>query len=108
MRLLVFFCLGSLTFSLFAQIPSIDGNYELTERIMADGTVRRPPEIVALYMMADGRFSLNLFVKNGDERSRPNRRSVATPSARKSTASGSPTRQETISISQESQTNRRR
>ena len=66
MRLLVFFCLSSLTFSLFAQTPSIDGTYELTERVMADGTVRRPPEIVALYMMADGRFSLNLFVKNGD------------------------------------------
>jgi len=33
---------------------------------MADGTVRRPPEIVALYTMTDGRFSLNLFVKNGD------------------------------------------
>src|SRR6201996_2489548 len=66
MRLLVFFCLSSLTFSLFAQTPSIDGTYELIERVMADGTVRRPPEIVALYMMADGRFSLNLFVKNGD------------------------------------------
>ena len=41
--------------------PSIDGTYELTERVMANGTVRRPPEIVALYTMADGRFSLNLF-----------------------------------------------
>jgi hypothetical protein len=66
MRLLVFLCLGSLTVSLFAKTPSIDGTYELTERVMADGTVRRPPEIVALYTMADGRFSLNLFVKNGD------------------------------------------
>jgi hypothetical protein len=46
--------------------PSIDGTYELTERIMANGTVRRPPAIVALYTMADGRFSLNLFVKNTD------------------------------------------
>ena len=46
--------------------PSIDGTYELTERIMVNGTVRRPPEIVALYTMAYGRFSLNLFVKNGD------------------------------------------
>ena len=33
---------------------------------MANGTVLRPPSIVALYTMADGWFSLNLFVKNGD------------------------------------------
>ena len=46
--------------------PSIDGTYELTERVMANGTVRRPPEIVALYTMADGQFGLNLFVKNAD------------------------------------------
>ena len=66
MRLLVFLCLGGFTVPLFAKTPSIDGTYELTERVMADGTVRRPPEIVALYTMADGRFSLNLFVKKGD------------------------------------------
>ena len=66
MRLLVFLCLGSLTAALFAKTPSIDGTYELTERVMADGTVRRPPEIVALYTMTDGCFSLNLFVKNAD------------------------------------------
>jgi len=66
MRLLVFICLGSLAASLSANTPSIDGTYELIERVMADGTVRRPPEIVALYTMADGQFSLNLFVKNGD------------------------------------------
>jgi hypothetical protein len=46
--------------------PSIDGTYELTKRVMANGTVLRPPSIVALYAMADGRFSLNLFVKNAD------------------------------------------
>jgi hypothetical protein len=46
--------------------PSIDGTYELTERVMANGTVVRPPSIVALYTMGDGRFSLNLFVKNAD------------------------------------------
>src|ERR1700730_3753984 len=46
--------------------PSIDGTYELAERVMANGTVLRPPSIVALYTMADGRFSLNLFVKNAD------------------------------------------
>ena len=66
MRLLVFLFLGCFTASLSAKTPSIDGTYELTERVMADGTVRRPPEIVALYTMAEGRFSLNLFVKNGD------------------------------------------
>ena len=46
--------------------PSIDGAYELTERVMANGTVLRPPSIAALYTLADGRFSLNLFVKNAD------------------------------------------
>src|SRR5881392_361813 len=46
--------------------PSIDGTYELTERGMANGTILRPPSIVALYTMADGRFTLNLFVKNAD------------------------------------------
>src|SRR5438105_15166492 len=45
---------------------SIDGTYELTERVMANGTVLRPPSIVALYTMTGGRFSLNLFVKNSD------------------------------------------
>jgi hypothetical protein len=49
-----------------ASPPSIDGTYELTERVMANGTILRPPAIVALYTMADGRFSLNLFVKNAD------------------------------------------
>lgn len=66
MRFLVVIGLCSLTAALFAKTPSIDGTYELTERVMADGTIRRPPEIVALYTMADGRFSLNLFVKKGD------------------------------------------
>ncbi len=47
-------------------LPSIDGTYELTKRVMANGMVLRPPSIVALYTMADGRFSLNLFVKNAD------------------------------------------
>ena len=66
MRLLIFLCLGSFAVSLFAETPSIDGTYELTERVMTDGTVRRFPEIVALYTMAGGQFSLNLFVKNRD------------------------------------------
>jgi hypothetical protein len=46
--------------------PSIDGTYELTERVTANGTVLRPPSIAALYTNANGRFSLNLFVKKGD------------------------------------------
>src|SRR5438093_12768318 len=46
--------------------PSIDGTYELTERVMADGTVLRPPSVVAVYTLAHGRFNLNLFVKNRD------------------------------------------
>ena len=33
---------------------------------MSDGTVLRPPSIVALYTLAHGRFNLNLFVKNRD------------------------------------------
>ena len=66
MRLFVVLCLGGLTASLFAQTPSIDGTYELTERVMANGTILRPPAVAALYTLADGRFSLNLFVKNAD------------------------------------------
>jgi hypothetical protein len=46
--------------------PSIDGTYELTERVMADGTVLRPPIIEALYTLVNGRFNLNLFIKNQD------------------------------------------
>jgi len=46
--------------------PSIDGTYELVERVMADGTVLRPPSVAALYTLAQGEFSLNLFVKNHD------------------------------------------
>ena len=46
--------------------PAIDGTYELTERVMANGTVLRPPSIVALYTLADGRFNLNIFVKKDD------------------------------------------
>jgi hypothetical protein len=46
--------------------PSIDGTYEFTERVMTKGTILRPPSIVALYTIVNGRFNLNLFVKNGD------------------------------------------
>src|SRR6516164_1277196 len=47
-------------------LPSIDGTYELSERVTANGTVLRPPSIAALYTNADGRFNLNLFVKKDD------------------------------------------
>ena len=33
---------------------------------MTDGTVIRPPAIVALYTLAKGRFNLNLLVNNSD------------------------------------------
>jgi hypothetical protein len=47
-------------------IPSIDGTYELTKRVMADGTVLTPPAISALYTLRRGRFHLNLFFRNSD------------------------------------------
>ena len=47
-------------------IRSIDGTFELTTRVLANGTVLRPPSIVALYSADRGRFNLNLFVKNTD------------------------------------------
>ncbi len=43
---------------------SIDGTYEFTKRVMADGTVLKPPSVVALYTLVHGRFDLNLFIKN--------------------------------------------
>lgn len=49
-----------------SKTPSIDGTYELTERVTAQGTVLRPPSVVALYTSADGRFSLNLFFRKND------------------------------------------
>jgi len=67
--------LGALVWSAVHSKPSmsassrpaaIDGSYELTERVMANGTVLRPPSIVALYTNVDGRFNLNLFVKKGN------------------------------------------
>ena len=45
---------------------SIDGTYELTERVMASGAVLRSPSIAGLYTQAAGRFNLNIFVKKAD------------------------------------------
>lgn len=47
-------------------LSSIDGTYELQERVLASGTVLRPPEVVALYDLHRGKFNLNLFVKSSD------------------------------------------
>jgi hypothetical protein len=44
----------------------IDGTYELTERVMADGTVLHPPAIKALYVLFQGRINFNLFLKKKD------------------------------------------
>ena len=73
-------------------VPSIDGTYELTKRVMADGTVLKPPSVSALYTLRRGRFHLNLFFKSPTARSPLNRQMVATPSARQNTASGWTTR----------------
>jgi len=54
------------TISSPSSLPSIDGTYELTKRVMADGTVLRPPSVVAVYALANGQFSLNLFIRNRD------------------------------------------
>ena len=55
-------------FAYSAKSPTtaIDGTYELTERIMADGTVLRPPTIKALYVLFHGRINFNLFIKKKD------------------------------------------
>ena len=71
-RLVVLAILGGLTASWGgagaapSRAPSIDGTYELTKRVTANGTVLRPPTVVALYGLDRGRFNLNLFVKNPD------------------------------------------
>jgi hypothetical protein len=45
---------------------SIDGTYELTKRVMSDGTVLKPPLVSGLYTLRRGRFHLNLFFGNSD------------------------------------------
>jgi hypothetical protein len=46
--------------------PSIDGTYELTQRVMSGGTVLKPPLVSGLYTLRRGRFHLNLFFVNSD------------------------------------------
>ncbi len=45
---------------------TIEGNYELTRRVLNDGTVLRPPAIKALYVLYRGRINFNLFLKKED------------------------------------------
>jgi hypothetical protein len=45
---------------------TIDGTYELIERVMNDGTVLRAPAIKGLYMLFHGRLNFNLFIKKKD------------------------------------------
>ena len=54
------------TYSAKSPATFIDGTYELTERILADGTVLRPPAIRALYVLFRGRMNFNLFLKKKD------------------------------------------
>ena len=56
----------SMAVSAPSRAPTIDGIYELTKRIIANGTELRPPSVMALYTIGHGRFSLNLFFKNAD------------------------------------------
>lgn len=57
---------SNFTYSAKSPATFIDGTYELTERIMADGTVLRPPTIKALYVLFRGRINFNLFMKKKD------------------------------------------
>lgn len=49
-------------------MTAIDGSYELTKRVLANGTIVRPPGVRAIYTLRRGRFSLNLFSENADGR----------------------------------------
>lgn len=45
---------------------SIDGTYELTRRVLANGVTLVPPDVRAIYTLRHGHFSLNLFFKKSD------------------------------------------
>ena len=57
---------GALAEAAPSPAPSIDGTYELTKRVLPNGTVLRPPAVAALYSLDRGRFSLNLFFNKPD------------------------------------------
>ena len=67
--LLVLSCVGpisAVTMNVIAaptNTPNIAGTYELTERVMSNGEVIRPPAILALYSIEHGRGNFNLFIK---------------------------------------------
>jgi len=44
----------------------IDGTYELTKRVLNNGTILRLPTIKALYTLFRGRINFNLFLKKED------------------------------------------
>lgn len=45
---------------------SIDGTYQLVRRVLPNGKQVRPPDVMAIYTLSHGQFSLNLFFKNPD------------------------------------------
>ncbi len=46
--------------SSFAQEQGIDGTYVLESRVLADGTVMKPPELMGLYNLEAGYINFNL------------------------------------------------
>jgi len=45
---------------------NIDGTYVLKSRVLADGTVLKPPDILGLYSVSKGHVNFNLMLKNKD------------------------------------------
>lgn len=46
-----------------AQETAIDGTYVLESRVMADGTVIKPPELIGLYNLEAGQINFNLVTR---------------------------------------------
>ena len=53
-----------LTLSSVSTAQSIDGTYVLESRLMADGTVIKPPQIIGLYNLEAGYINFNLANKD--------------------------------------------
>ena len=64
--LLALFATSELAIAENLSVRSVDGTYELTKRVMADGTVLKPPSVSGLYTLRRGRFHLTLFFQNPD------------------------------------------
>ena len=45
---------------------NIDGTYVLHSRVLTDGTVLEPPDILGLYSVSKGHVNFNLMRKNKD------------------------------------------